>query len=49
MKKKILDNYKKQIKKYKKYSEAYYDKNNPLISDSDFDEIKKNYSIRKSI
>ena len=40
-KKKILDNYKKEIKKYKKYSEAYYDKNNPLISDSDFDEIKK--------
>ncbi len=40
-KKKILDNYKKEIKKYQKYSEAYYDKNNPLISDSDFDEIKK--------
>ncbi len=39
--KKILDNYKKEIKKYQKYSRAYYDKNNSLISDSDFDEIKK--------
>ena len=40
-KKKILEDYKKKIKDFEKYNEAYYDKNKPLISDSKFDEIKK--------
>ena len=40
-KKKILENYKKRLKDFEKYNEAYYDKNKPLISDSKFDEIKK--------
>ena len=41
IKKKILENYKKKLKDFEKYNEAYYDKNKPLISDSKFDEIKK--------
>ncbi len=40
-KKKILAEYKKKIKEYKKFSRAYYEKNNPLITDSEFDEIKQ--------
>ena len=32
----------KQIKEYEKYNKAYYDKNNPLVSDSKFDELKEN-------
>jgi len=38
---KILEEYKKKLRDYKKYNEAYYDKNDPLISDSEFDEIKR--------
>ena len=41
-KKKILEEYKKKIKEYEKYNKAYYDKNNPLVSDSKFDELKEN-------
>ena len=31
-KKKILEDYKKKLKDFEKYNEAYYDKNKPLIS-----------------
>ncbi|MDC0517904.1 NAD-dependent DNA ligase LigA [Candidatus Pelagibacter sp.] len=41
-KKNILKEYKKKIKEYKKFNEAYYNKNNPLVSDSEFDKIKRN-------
>ena len=41
-KKKILDEYKKRLKEYEKYNEAYYDKNKPLISDAEFDEFRNN-------
>ena len=41
-KKNILKEYKKKINEYKKFNEAYYDKNNPIISDSEFDKIKQN-------
>ena len=41
-KKNILKEYKKKINEYKKFNEAYYDKNNPIINDSEFDEIKLN-------
>ena len=41
-KKKILEEYKKKLKEYKKYNKAYYNNNNSLITDSKFDEIKKN-------
>ena len=41
-KKNILKEYKKKINEYKKFNEAYYDKNNPIINDSEFDKIKQN-------
>ena len=41
-KKNILKEYKKKINEYKRFNEAYYDKNNPIINDSEFDEIKQN-------
>ena len=41
-KKNILKEYKKKINEYKIFNEAYYDKNNPIINDSEFDKIKQN-------
>ncbi len=41
-KKKIIEEYKKKLKNFEKYNEAYYNRNKPLISDSEFDEIKRN-------
>jgi DNA ligase (NAD+) len=41
-KKNILYEYKKKIKEYKRFSEAYYDKSKPIINDSEFDKIKQN-------
>ena len=41
-KKNILKEYKKKINEYKKFNEAYYDKSNPIINDSEFDKIKQN-------
>ena len=40
-KKKILEDYSRIIKEYQKYNKAYYDKNQPIITDSKFDEIKE--------
>ena len=40
-KKKILEDYNKKIKELKKHNEAYFNKNNPLISDSEYDNIKQ--------
>ena len=40
-KKKIQQDYKSKIKLFKKYNNLYYDKNNPSISDSEYDDLKK--------
>ena len=37
---KIKKEYLKKIKLIKKYNERYYDKNSPVISDSDYDKLK---------
>jgi len=44
-KKNILNEYKKKIKEYKRFSEAYYVESNPIINDSEFDKIKQNLII----
>jgi DNA ligase (NAD+) len=41
-KKNILKEYKKKINEYKRFNEAYYDRNNPIINDAEFDKIKQN-------
>ena len=33
--------YKEKIKKYKKYSEKYFEENSPIVTDQDFDLLKK--------
>ena len=40
-KKLINKEYIEKIKKLKKYDELYYEKSNPKINDSDYDELKK--------
>jgi len=37
----IRKNYKKKIKLINDYNQKYYDENLPIISDSDYDELKK--------
>ena len=34
--------YKKYLEKLKEYDQFYYDFNSPKVSDSEYDEIKKN-------
>ncbi len=41
MSKKIKDIYKKKITEYQKHSKLYFEKSNPQISDSKFDDLKK--------
>ena len=38
----IKKNYLKKIKKITKFNESYYNKNNPLVSDGEYDLLKKN-------
>ncbi len=40
-KKEIQKKYKTKIKLINKYNYYYFDKNNPLVKDSEYDEIKK--------
>ena len=40
-KKEIEKIYIKKIEKLKKYDKAYFDKDNPIISDKDYDYIKQ--------
>ena len=55
-KKKIEQKYFKKIKLIKKFNKFYFDKNKPIVSDADYDEIKKeilqlenDYKFLKSI
>ena len=41
MNKSIEQNYKKKIKEYEKHSKLYYQKSSPIISDKEFDELKR--------
>ena len=38
---KIKNLYKEKIKKLLKFNKAYFEKDNPLISDYEFDKLKK--------
>ena len=38
---KIKNLYKEKIKKLLKFNKAYFDKDSPIVSDSDFDKLKK--------
>ena len=40
-KKEINNQYKKQIKLFNSYNRYYFDKNNPLVTDKEYDELKK--------
>ena len=40
-KKKIIKEYKNKIKLINKYNKFYYEKNSPIISDSEYDDIRK--------
>ena len=47
---KILKEYKKKIKLIKKLNKFYYDKSSPIVSDSDYDNLKKEIiSLEKNI
>ena len=41
-KKKIQKEYKLKLELLNKHNKFYYDKNNPKISDSEYDDLKKN-------
>ncbi len=42
MKKNILSIYKKKIKLFQEYNKFYYENNNPKVSDSEYDDLKRN-------
>jgi DNA ligase (NAD+) len=47
-KKKILSDYKKKIKSIIKYNKSYYDVNKSLVTDKEYDELKKGILILES-
>ena len=47
-KKKILSDYKKKIKSLIEYNKSYYDANKSLVTDKEYDELKKNILILES-
>ena len=47
-KKKILSDYKKKIKSLIEYNKNYYDVNKSLVTDKEYDELKKNILILES-
>ena len=40
-KNKILKLYQEKVKKFNKFNKAYFEKDNPIVSDRAFDELKK--------
>ena len=55
-KEKIINQYKKKVKKLLKYNKSYFEKDSPIISDSEFDkyklelkELSNKYSFLKKI
>jgi DNA ligase (NAD+) len=47
-KKKILTDYKKKIKSINEYNKSYYDANKSLVTDKEYDELKKDILILES-
>ena len=47
-KKKILSDYKKKIKSITEYNKSYYDANKSLVTDKEYDELKKDILILES-
>jgi DNA ligase (NAD+) len=47
-KKKILSDYKKKIKSINQYNKSYYDSNKSLVTDKEYDELKKDILILES-
>ena len=47
-KKKILSDYKKKIKSINQYNKSYYDANKSLVTDKEYDELKKDILILES-
>jgi DNA ligase (NAD+) len=47
-KKKILSDYKKKIKSITEYNKSYYDANRSLVTDKEYDELKKDILILES-
>jgi DNA ligase (NAD+) len=47
-KKKILSDYKKKIKSINEYNKSYYDANKSLVTDKEYDELKKDILILES-
>ena len=44
----IIKEYKSKIKLIQRYNDYYYDKDKPIVSDEEYDELKKkNYTVRK--
>ena len=47
-KKKILSDYNKKIKSIIEYNKSYYDANKSLVTDKEYDELKKDILILES-
>ena len=41
MNEKLLKKYLKKISQLQKYNSAYYDKSSPIVTDSEYDKLKK--------